>query len=603
MKNWANILNRCNIIIVFLLFNVSFIYECKGHGLEINFIESNIDSRFRFSSDYIHFWRDNIFQSGQLKLFPSCRSFQNFTQNQFLFESLIRGLEGDSVEKVAVNSESILQFVTGSKKSNALRISHNQTLGNKNKFVIDFFTRSSMGFFQREKSADIFFNPKLELNSKNEKFHFGFEYCSYKLNKENNGGITSDSIFLNSAGLNSDLNPINLKQSESLNKIKNSRITNSYLLYSTDTARQAKFQLKGIEARSFLNYSSEGFGFYSEDKGYFINYFNDSTQTKDTASLKSLSHQLTLSFTFVVDSSSIVVTPYFLNGTYDYRRPNATNHFESYGIGGNINFINEKIGFSAKIKMESVFVEEFSQNQKRAEAIFSKQIWKNHQIMLGVSFEENFSSLLSQSYYSNNFIWNNSFKNERTFRVHAGLSGTKPDEFYRVRFEKFSNYLFFDTSATPNQSEDGFSLLSFDIKREINFGNFGIVPALTYTTLSNDNLYHYPEFILRPEIFYSRDFFKKRLNIKTGVGFFYYSSFFADSYMPVTDQYYLQSSIKTGNYPMLNYFLKLKIKRVEVFLEINHLNEGLSGRNYFLTPHYPMPGRNILFGVNWQLIN
>ena len=73
--------------------------------------------------------------------------------------------------------------------------------------------------------------------------------------------------------------------------------------------------------------------------------------------------------------------------------------------------------------------------------------------------------------------------------------------------------------------------------------------------------------------------------------------------MPTTDQYYFQSEIKSGNYPMFDFFIKFKIKRAELFFELNHFNEGLSGKDYFLTPHYPMTGRNLFFGINWKLVN
>jgi hypothetical protein len=47
----------------------------------------------------------------------------------------------------------------------------------------------------------------------------------------------------------------------------------------------------------------------------------------------------------------------------------------------------------------------------------------------------------------------------------------------------------------------------------------------------------------------------------------------------------------------------MKIKIVNAFFKIEHLNSGFSGNNYMLTPHYAMAPRTFKFGVSWKLFN
>lgn len=50
------------------------------------------------------------------------------------------------------------------------------------------------------------------------------------------------------------------------------------------------------------------------------------------------------------------------------------------------------------------------------------------------------------------------------------------------------------------------------------------------------------------------------------------------------------------------YFVIL-IRRVMVYLRIEHLSEGLLGHGYYLAAWYPMPGRGFSFGVQWDIYN
>lgn len=48
------------------------------------------------------------------------------------------------------------------------------------------------------------------------------------------------------------------------------------------------------------------------------------------------------------------------------------------------------------------------------------------------------------------------------------------------------------------------------------------------------------------------------------------------------------------------YFVVL-IRRVMVYLRVDHASEGLLARGYYLTAWYPMPGRSFSFGVQWDI--
>lgn len=80
----------------------------------------------------------------------------------------------------------------------------------------------------------------------------------------------------------------------------------------------------------------------------------------------------------------------------------------------------------------------------------------------------------------------------------------------------------------------------------------------------------------------------------------YNSAFYGDAYMPALRSYYLQRQTETGDYPYMDAFVNVRVKRARMYLIAKHVNSGLMGYNYIQVPGYPMPDRGIHFGVSWQ---
>ena len=57
---------------------------------------------------------------------------------------------------------------------------------------------------------------------------------------------------------------------------------------------------------------------------------------------------------------------------------------------------------------------------------------------------------------------------------------------------------------------------------------------------------------------------------------------------------------KAANYPYLDAFVNIRIKRARLFLKLEHANSYFMGYNYFMIPHYPMADMALKFGVSWK---
>ncbi|RZL37571.1 MAG: hypothetical protein EOO96_04765, partial [Pedobacter sp.] len=52
--------------------------------------------------------------------------------------------------------------------------------------------------------------------------------------------------------------------------------------------------------------------------------------------------------------------------------------------------------------------------------------------------------------------------------------------------------------------------------------------------------------------------------------------------------------------PVVDFFLKANLKRANIFVKYDYLNQGLLSPGYFTVNRYPMPDALLKFGVTWN---
>jgi hypothetical protein len=93
--------------------------------------------------------------------------------------------------------------------------------------------------------------------------------------------------------------------------------------------------------------------------------------------------------------------------------------------------------------------------------------------------------------------------------------------------------------------------------------------------------------------FYLNDyFFDESLLLKTGFKFYYTGS--------LSDCAENSGFVQVDPSNKIDFTLAGEIKKVAI---VYFIWENLAGNNYFITPYYPMPERNIRFGLSWELFN
>ena len=204
---------------------------------------------------------------------------------------------------------------------------------------------------------------------------------------------------------------------------------------------------------------------------------------------------------------------------------------------------------------------------------------------------------------SNHFEWKNNLSKE--FRIDLGTSFSYPGRNAEIKlnYAIIDNYTDFNTFAVPSQHTGGLSVASFTVSKKLRAWKFHLANDLLIQKSSNSDILDLPLFTVRSAGYFEHLFiFEKtngKLNTQIGADVTYHTLYHAYSYMPATGRFYRQDQVLTGNYPFINVFLNIKLKRTRIFLMFDHVNSGFMGYDYFMIPAYPMNVRMFRYGIAW----
>jgi hypothetical protein len=207
----------------------------------------------------------------------------------------------------------------------------------------------------------------------------------------------------------------------------------------------------------------------------------------------------------------------------------------------------------------------------------------------------------------NNFEWHNNLKKE--FRMELGTLFSYPARKAELKLDYaiIDNYTDFDNNALPSQHGGGLSVGSIMIRKEFRAWKFHLAGDVLAQISSNTEILDLPLLSVRSTGFFEHLFrFRQtngRLNTQIGADLIYHTLYHPYSYMPATGRFFRQNTSTTGNYPFINVFLNLKLKRARIFIMLDHVNSGFTGNNYFMIPSYPMNFRMLRYGTAWTFYN
>ncbi len=225
---------------------------------------------------------------------------------------------------------------------------------------------------------------------------------------------------------------------------------------------------------------------------------------------------------------------------------------------------------------------------------FGKQ---NHKAYLNVSKGLSQPDYYFNHYYSDNFRWSNAYRAQDYIKGEFGVILKGFD--MKASVTRVTNYVYLDADIHPAQYNKAITILAGHISKEFRWHHWiTTVYALAQQT-TPDGFIQLPSVIGKLTECYDAVLFNKALHAQFGISGTYQSEWYQDAYMPALRAFYLQDKFVAGNYPYLDAFVNLNIKRARIFIKYQHFNAAFMGYNYMMIPDYPQADAAFKFGISW----
>ena len=231
---------------------------------------------------------------------------------------------------------------------------------------------------------------------------------------------------------------------------------------------------------------------------------------------------------------------------------------------------------------------------------FSKQLNDSSELKFSFDIKNAEANIFLQKFFSNHFTWINSFEKTNSTHGSAEYSNTKWKLQLKGDWLRLNNFIYFNQLSEPQQVTDAFDYFSLSVSQRFKLRNFHFSNRLLWQKSTNSNVLHLPELAIFSSNYYENRLFKKVLLVQLGVNIRYSTSFYSAAYMPAIGQFHLQNQEKTGNYPLIDIFINLKIKqRARLFFKWEQVAGTFDGKIHYPVAFYPAAGTSYKFGVSW----
>lgn len=168
----------------------------------------------------------------------------------------------------------------------------------------------------------------------------------------------------------------------------------------------------------------------------------------------------------------------------------------------------------------------------------------------------------------------------------------------QYRLAQMSNWVYWDAQGIAKQDAGTFGLQQLTYSSSLKWWKFRLDLNHGWQWVENGSTMRAPRFFSQDVLSISHRF-KAGWELQLGTDFRYHTAYLAPGFRAEVGQFVLQDTLQAGNYPILDVFSAIKVKRTRVFVKFEHANQGFPAPNFYTVPLYPMYSRAFRFGITW----
>lgn len=219
-------------------------------------------------------------------------------------------------------------------------------------------------------------------------------------------------------------------------------------------------------------------------------------------------------------------------------------------------------------------------------------------LVIGGFINNTVADYFQQEFYSNHYRWNNNFNMEQRMDVNGSIISPRFKLKLTGNYAILNNFIYNNYEGIPAQTDKQLLILSAFADKDFKHRNLHFRIRALWQQASNEDLIHIPDFSAFVSAYY-KFVVSKVLFTQIGFDTRYNTKYYADAYSPSTGLFYLQNEKKYGNYPYIDVYANLRLKRTIVFFKMVNIGTNFLDGEYITTPHYPMPRSSFRFGISW----
>ncbi len=290
---------------------------------------------------------------------------------------------------------------------------------------------------------------------------------------------------------------------------------------------------------------------------------------------------------------------------YDYyaiKETSGKNWFGNFYVKGVIQnnpLAKSKILYKAAV---AYYMAGYNQNDLRIDGSAGYDFGKFGKVEAAVNYHLTEAPFIWQHYSSKGESWFNNLpkQNVLAFGGDYTFSHRVISVFAGAKYHYVKNYFYFSSPTVPTFDAANANILVLHAGNRFGIKGFHLDNDVWFQSVTGSNAIRLPLLVTRHSIYYENRIFKKLLWFSIGFDLRYNTSFYGNEYFPLTGQWILQNNTRLNFYPVLDWFLNLKVRWFRITAKVDNISSVFGPRGYYTAPNYPAADVAFKMGVIWR---
>ncbi len=474
---------------------------------------------------------------------------------------------------------------------------HAQNIGKHFDFALEFQRTRSDGTYINQGTNNNQITLAINYHVKRYKLFVNAMYGVYKIDQ--NGGIAADSDFANPNYFDRSTIPVYLQVARTTIRDKSIHLKQYYFFGFNKNDSMRNVPTMYISHSFRMGGHSDVYSDAEQlNTSFYPNIFKDSAATYDSLSYNEMNNDISIGTAkgwpafLRWEAGMDYQWVHYLDSRTDSIFTNYIAHACIYDTGR----------FLYNVQGKEIFAG-IQKGDMQVSAQIGFKIDSLRTIRLGGVQSLQTPPLQYELYYGNNLQWLHNFNKTTTSTASLIYNDPKWRLNIVLSASQVTNMTYLSTNAMPDQYNQTMPILTAEISKEFTLGKWHLNTRDIYQYVQDGLPMRLPEFVSENTFFFESPVFHHNMLLRIGVDVWYNTAYYANAYMPIVDQYYLQNQSLLGNYAYVDPFIAFRVKVFRMFIKYENVGSQWLGQGYFYALNYPMNDRVLRFGISWDFWN